>query len=90
MDAGILWFTKGFVEYKFPNYLEPHQSLQQIDISFEISSEFPFANPHLPSDITFSLNGIELGEWQSSGDFNDERGRLTPDWWPKTINQYGT
>jgi len=89
MDTGILWFTKGFVEYKLPNYLEPHQSLQQIDVSFEISSEFPIANPHWPSDITFSLNGIELGKWQSPGDFNDERGRLTPDWWPETINQYG-
>lgn len=89
MDAGILWFTKGFVEYKLPNYLEAHQTLQQIDISFEISSEFPFANPHWPSDITFTLNGEELGIWQSPGDFNDARGRFTPEWWPETINQYG-
>lgn len=89
MRAGILWFTKGFMEYKFPNYIEANQALKQIDISFEISSEFPFTNPNWPSDITFSLNGRELGTWQSPGDFNDKRGLLNPDWWPDEVNQYG-
>lgn len=89
MDAGILWFTEGFIEYKLPNYLETDQRIQQLDISFEISSEFPFANANWPSDITFSLNETELGTWQSPGDFADVRGIFTPDWWPDGINQYG-
>lgn len=89
MDAGILWFTKGFVEYKTPNLLKPDERLEQIDISFEISSEFPFTNNEWPSDITFSLNGTELGTWTSPGDFGDARGKFTPDWWPSNINQYG-
>lgn len=89
VKAEILWFTQGFIEYKLPNYLEENNQLQQIDISFEISSEFPFANSVWPSDITFTLNDVELGIWQSPGDFADTRGKLTPDWWPSNINQYG-
>lgn len=89
MDAGILWFTKGFVEYKTPNLLSTTERLEQVEISFEISSEFPFANNEWPSDITFYLNGLELGTWTSPGDFGDARGKYTPDWWPSNINQYG-
>ncbi|GAE93409.1 transcriptional regulator [Gracilibacillus boraciitolerans JCM 21714] len=89
MDARILWFTEGFIEYKTPNFLQEKDELQQMDISFEISSEFPFSNDVWPSDITFTLNNIELGTWESPGDFADTRGKYTPDWWPHNINQYG-
>lgn len=89
VNAGILWFTQGFVEYKLPNYLNSDERVQQIDISFEISSEFPFSNSDWPSDITFTLNEVELGNWVSPGDFADTKGKITPDWWPDNINQYG-
>lgn len=55
----------------------------------EISSEFPFSNEVWPSDITFTLNNVELGTWVSPGDFADTRGKYTPEWWPHNINQYG-
>lgn len=89
MDANILWFTSGYVEYKTPNFLTEENNLEQIDITLELSSEFPFANDVWPSDITFSLNGIEVGTWTSPGDFADTRGKLNPDWWPNNVNQYG-
>ncbi|MDA9469992.1 ArsR/SmtB family transcription factor [Enterococcus sp. 5H] len=89
MDAQILWFTEGFVEYQTPNFLNSDQSLEMLEISMEISSEFPFSNDNWPSDITFSLNGIELGTWTSPGDFADIRGKLTPKWYPDNVNQYG-
>ena len=89
MDARILWFTKGFVEYQTPNYLSSENKLEMMEISLEISSEFPFANDNWPSDITFTLNGIELGTWTSPGDFADIRGKLNPDWYPDNLNQYG-
>lgn len=89
VDAEILWFTQGYVEYNVINFLKEGEKLQQFEISLEISSEFPFANDVWPSDITFSLNGMELGTWTSPGDFADTRGKLTPDWWPSNINQYG-
>jgi predicted transcriptional regulator len=89
VDAKILWFTQGFIHYNIPNLLKKEETLQQFEISFEISSEFPFSNDVWPSDITFSLNDVELGTWTSPGDFADTRGKFTPDWWPHNINQYG-
>lgn len=89
MDARILWFTKGFVEYQTPNFISKNQKLEMLEISMEISSEFPFSNDNWPSDITFYLNGIELGTWTSPGDFADIRGKYTPNWYPDNLNQYG-
>lgn len=89
MNANILWFTSGYVEYKTPNLLKEADTLQQIDISMELSSEFPFSNDVWPSDITFWLNDIKLGIWTSPGDFADTRGKLNPDYWPDNLNQYG-
>lgn len=89
MDARILWFTEGFVEYQTPNYLNEDEKAEMIEISMEISSEFPFHNNNWPSDITFYLNDVELGTWTSPGDFADIRGKLTPEWYPDNLNQYG-
>lgn len=89
INARILWFTKGFVEYQTPNHLSKEDKLEMIEISMEISSEFPFANNNWPSDISFTLNGKELGTWTSPGDFADIRGKYTPDWYPDNLNQYG-
>jgi len=89
VEANILWFSSGFVEYKVPNFLKATQKIQQIDISMEIGSEFPFANNNWPSDISFILNNTELGTWESPGDYNDIRGKLNPAWWPDNMNQYG-
>jgi len=88
MDAQILWFTQGFIEYQVPNLLEESQ-LEMLEISLEIASEFPFSNNNWPSDITFYLNGKELGTWTSSGDFSDVRGKNNPSWYPDNLNQYG-
>ncbi|WP_240414090.1 ArsR/SmtB family transcription factor [Paenibacillus periandrae] len=89
MHARILWFSKGFVEYTVPNYSQQTQKLEEIEISMEISSEAPGINEHWPSDIRFYLNGICLGEWTSPGDYGHTRGRFTPSWWQRNVNQYG-
>lgn len=88
-DAGILWFTSGYVEYGLPNHLQAGQYLKELQISFEISSEYPGFNKDYPSDIHFSLNGIFLGVWVSPGDYGDRRGHISPTWWPESLNQYG-
>ncbi|EFM08649.1 transcriptional regulator, ArsR family [Paenibacillus curdlanolyticus YK9] len=89
MHAHILWFGKGYIEYKIPNYLLPSQQLTEIEISMELSSEAPGINPNWPSDIRFELNHTSLGYWTSPGDSGSGRGSLTPEWWPDNINQYG-
>ncbi|WP_248926931.1 ArsR/SmtB family transcription factor [Paenibacillus hamazuiensis] len=87
--AGILWFGKGFVEYKIPNYLLSGQQPSQIEISMELGSEAPGFNENWPSDIDFYLNGVHLGQWTSPGDYGSSRGRYTPSWWQNGVNQYG-
>jgi len=91
VNAKILWFGQGYVEYRLANYLNKNEIPVELEISMEISSEAPFANENWPSDITFNLNGVDLGMWTSPGDFggDKQRGRYTPDWWWDEINQYG-
>lgn len=89
VDASILWMKSGFVEYKIPNYLLSNQTPEELQISFEISSEAPGFNDNWPSDINFFINGINLGYWTSPGDFGGSRGKYTPAWWSSMINQYG-
>ncbi len=89
MNAGILWFTKGYVEYLIPNLLPVSQKVDEITISMELGSEAPGVNNEWPSDILFLLNDVELGTWTSPGDFGDVRGIFTPDWWLPNWNQYG-
>ncbi|WP_274361994.1 ArsR/SmtB family transcription factor [Paenibacillus thermotolerans] len=89
VNAKILWFGKGYIEYKVPNFLLPSQNPEELVISMELASEAPNTNNNWPSDITFLLNGAELGTWTSPGDFGDNRGKYTPVWWPDVINQYG-
>ena len=88
-EAAILWFTQGFVEYKVINPLAKMDRLEMIEITMEVSSEFPTGNNNWPSDIHFTLNEEDLGTWLSPGDFVDVKGKYSPDWWPSTMNQYG-
>lgn len=90
VHAAILWFGKGYVEYKTPNYLLPDQTAESIEISMEIASEAPGLRDHWPSDIRFTFNGVSLGTWTSPADFGRAaRGKYTPDWWHRNVNQYG-
>lgn len=89
IDASLLWFTEGYVEYVIPNFLEANQTPEMLDISLELSSEFPESNNNWPSDITFTINDVKVGTWTSPGNFSDVRGRLTPEWWDSRFSQYG-
>ena len=90
MRAGLLWFTRGYVEYQFPNNSRLSNSvLQSIEFSLELSSEVPGTSADWPSDITLAVNGIDIGTWTSPGDFGDKRGVYTPDWWKLKGSQYG-
>jgi len=91
MKAGLLWFTRGFVEYQFPNNSKLNgQQPRALEFRMELSSEVPGTSSNWPSDISLSVNGIDLATWTSPGDFGDKRGRFTPDWWKLSGSQYGT
>ena len=89
VNAEILWFTEGYVEYRVPNYLLSVQQPEELEISLELSSEAPGVNSTWPSDITFYINGIMIGMWTSPGDFGGNRGKFTPEWWSLNVGQYG-
>ena len=67
VDAKILWFGRGFIDYRIPNMLPPGQKIDRLTLSFEISSEAPGVNSDWPSDISFFLNNTKVGTWTSPG-----------------------
>lgn len=90
MGAGLIWFTRGYVEYQFPNNSKLMAGdLASIEFAMELSSEVPGTAANWPSDITVSVNRIDVGTWTSPGDFGDKRGVYTPDWWKLKGSQYG-
>lgn len=90
MKAGLIWFTRGFVEYQFPNNAKLSKTeIESLEFSMELSSEVPGTSADWPSDITVAVNGKDVGTWTSPGDFGDKRGVYTPDWWKLKGSQYG-
>ena len=90
MGAGLIWFTRGYVEYQFPNNTKLMTGqLESMEFSMELSSETPGTAANWPSDISVSVNKIDIGTWTSPGDFGDKRGVYTPDWWKLKGSQYG-
>jgi predicted transcriptional regulator len=90
MKAGLLWFERGWVEYKFPNNgLYKERPIRKLEISAELSSETPGTDRNWLSDITLWINSVEIGHWTSPGDYGDKRGKLTPEWWKLEGSQYG-
>jgi predicted transcriptional regulator len=91
IKAALVWFEKGYVEYKFPNnalYLKKGM-VQRLELSMEMSSEVPGTNKNWLSDISVWINGTEIGVWTSPGDFGDRRGKFTPSFWKLEGSQYG-
>ncbi|OJF93785.1 ArsR/SmtB family transcription factor [Pararhizobium antarcticum] len=90
MKAGLLWFTRGYVDYQFPNNARiKGAEVKELELLLELSSEVPGTSDNWPSDITLSLNGKAIATWTSPGDFGDRRGKYTPDWWKLRGSQYG-
>lgn len=90
MKTALIWFTRGYVEYQFPNNAKlSNATIDAIEFSMELSSEVPGTNADWPSDITLTVNGVDVGTWTSPGDFGDKRGVYTPSWWKPKGSQYG-
>ena len=74
VNAECLWFDGGFISYNFPTN---HRIVapSSISFSFEICSETIYYNNNWPSDITVSVNNVEVATFTSSGDFGGRRPR---------------
>lgn len=89
IDAQLIWFRKGFVEYRVPLPHRPALVPKSLTFTLELCSESPGFNSKQHSDITMWINGVEIGTWTSPADFGDRRGRFTPSWWKLGYTQYG-
>lgn len=90
MSAALIWFNRGFVEYKFPNNAKVvGAEIERLEVSMEISSEVPGTNADWPSDVSLWVNHVHVGNWTSPGDYGDRRGLYTPRWWKLEGSQYG-
>lgn len=88
-EAQLLWFKQGYVEYRFADPIQNSPALQALEVSFEACSEAPNYRVDWPSDITVSINDVELGTWCCPGDFGGRQGQYTPLWWRSFNTQYG-
>lgn len=89
VDAALLWFGEGYVEYKIPNLLLEDERPELLEISFELASEFPLSNNVWPSDVSIYVNQKKVAVYTVPGNFSDTRGRYTPSWWNDHFSQYG-
>lgn len=89
INAQLLWFTTGFVEYRTPVALSLEHELHKLSLSFELCSEAVGFNPNWPSDIDLLINDRHCCTIQSEGDYGDKRGTLNPAWWSTVRTQYG-
>ncbi len=89
--AQIIWFYKGYLEYRFPKrHVDEHgNKIRGVEFTFEACSEAPGYDNNWPSDITVWINGVEVGGFRSEGDYGGRKGKLNPEWWPDILTQYG-
>lgn len=86
-NAELLWFCDGFVNYTLPNPLAQDMELNEVQLSFEISSEGPFGAKNFPAEINIFNHNHLLCMYISPGEFTKQPGKFTPSWW--TYGQYG-
>ncbi|MFZ5351087.1 MAG: ArsR/SmtB family transcription factor [Bacillota bacterium] len=89
LHAQLIWFHKGYLEYRFPNTVLEKAKAKLIEVSLELCSEAPNYQNNWPSDITMWINGFDCGTWTSPGDFGGRRGKLNPTWWSDGSTQFG-
>jgi predicted transcriptional regulator len=87
--AELIWFSSGFLEYRFPKNFKTNTNIAVIEFSVELCSEYPGHNDVWPSDITLWINDQDVGTWTSPGDMGGKRGLLTPLWWNTNDTQSG-
>lgn len=87
--AQLLWFNRGYVEYRFPSSCLRIGRASSIEVSLELCSEAANYRNIWPSDITIWINGVEVLTYVSPGDFGGRRGKNNPAWWSDLYTQYG-
>ncbi len=88
-EAELIYSTSGIIEYYFDNMITKTNKVEKMVLFIEICSEAPYYDNNYKSEITFWINGKEIGTYISQGDYGDRRGKLNPKWWSDHNTQYG-
>lgn len=89
INAELIWFTKGYLQYSVSNQLFKTKNVKSIDISFEVCAEAPGYNNNWPSSLFLSLNNKKIITFDVKGDYGGARAINTPSWWTTSNTQYG-
>lgn len=89
MQANLLWFQTGFVEYLLPNFIPTAHTITELTIQLELSTLVSRTDTSLASELEFSLNSIHLGNFTLSGNIGMEQGIYTPNWFDPSFKQHG-
>ena len=89
INAQLIWFHHGFIEYRFPNKDLIDIHIKNISFTLELCSEAPGYMEEWPSDISIIVNKKLIGIYHSHGDYGERRGLLTPLKWSSYSTQYG-
>ena len=89
LQAGLLWFSEGYVEYRIPNLLSANQKMNQITFYFEISPDRVGMLPDSQAEIDFYLNERKIATWVTPPEFQWSKGIYTPAWWYGRERQFG-
>lgn len=90
-QAGILWLTSGYLEYRFPlgGLAAQWEQVSRLEFTLEVCAETYGYDESWRSDLSVWVNGTEIGCIECLGDYGQRRGRLNPAWWPSYATQYG-
>lgn len=88
-DAQLLWLRSGYLKYQFPNRIPETSTAKELIFSVELCSEAPYHRLDWPSDITVTVNNMDIGTWTCPSDFGGKRGLYTPAWRKTSNTQFG-
>ncbi len=89
LQAGLLWLSDGFLEYRIPNMIPTGHHISQVTFYFEISQDHAYNTEESLTDVAFYLNGHRIGAWLTPDDFRWGKGIYTPLWWSGREKQVG-
>lgn len=67
VNAGVVWLSDGYLEYRIPNYLKTEQTLSELQLSFEAAAGAPGKNEGQECVLSVLIDGALLAEIQITG-----------------------
>ncbi len=89
LDAQILWFKSGRLDYQFSLLLHENIDIEYLELSFEACTQAQLQDPVWKTEINVSINDCPLGSGICSCDNQGRRGTFNPSWWPDVATQHG-